>query len=135
MKVAEILSTPVIGVTPAATVAEAAALLAEHGFGVLPVFGAGAELLGLVTEQDVACVLLAAKPDEPETPARLVRAVMRPVAATTSADTDVVDVPDVLVKAGMRCVPVVSGSRVIGMVGWRDLLATTRRPGVFNQRN
>ena len=124
MQVAEILSTPVIGVTPDATLTEAAGVLVEHGFGVLPVFGGDAALLGVVTEQAVACALVTA-----ESRARVVRDVMHPTPATTTADTDIADVPATLLRAGLRCVPVMSGTRVIGVVGWRDLLAVAQRPG------
>ena len=130
MQVMEILSTPVIGVTPDATLAEAAALLAEHGFGVLPVFGDDAGLLGVVTEQDVVCGLVTR--EAAEKPAQVVREVMRPATATTTPDTEVTDLPSVLLRSGLRCVPVVSETRVIGIVGWRDLLVATRHPDLAN---
>ena len=51
--VGEIMSTPVLSVTPSTTLREAVQLLSEHHISGLPVVDAGGQLIGELTEQDL----------------------------------------------------------------------------------
>ncbi len=52
VKISEVMSQPPISISPDVSVREAAAIMAEHKFGCLPVCE-GDELLGIVTETDI----------------------------------------------------------------------------------
>ena len=53
MKVADIMSRPVITIRPGALIAEAAQLMLKHRISGLPVLDAAGELVGIVTEGDL----------------------------------------------------------------------------------
>lgn len=53
MNVAEIMTQPVISVTPQTTIAEAARLMLQHRISGLPVLEASGEVVGVVTEGDL----------------------------------------------------------------------------------
>ncbi len=52
VKISDVMSQPPISISPDVSVREAAAMMAEHKFGCLPVCE-GDELLGIVTETDI----------------------------------------------------------------------------------
>ncbi|WP_431929958.1 CBS domain-containing protein, partial [Amycolatopsis tucumanensis] len=54
MRIRELMSSPVVGVTAEATLEEAAALMLDRGYTTLPVLTAAGELVGLITEGDLA---------------------------------------------------------------------------------
>lgn len=130
MRVREIMSTPVIAVFPKATVEEAARELLARGFTTLPVINADGRFLGLVTEAEVGLSRLGLGlrgRDDPEDGARLglarrTVATVMTAPGTLDADSDVADAARQLVRERHRCLPVVSGSLVVGMLSWRDLL-------------
>jgi len=53
MNVADVMTSPVISVTPTTTVAEAAQLMLQHRISGLPVVDAGGTVVGIVTEGDL----------------------------------------------------------------------------------
>ena len=53
MRARELMSTPVITVTPKTSVKQAAILLSSHGFTALPVVDDDDRLIGIVTEVDI----------------------------------------------------------------------------------
>jgi CBS domain-containing protein len=129
MEVREIMSAPVIGVTEDATVDEAARLMMDRGFTSLPVFTASGSLVGVVTEPDLGGALFVpdtgSQPEDGVTvgviPPR-VRQVMRKPALVISAEANLAELATAMIESHQRCLPVVDGSRVIGVVSWRDLL-------------
>lgn len=132
MRVRDIMSTPVIGVTGEATIEEAAALMLARGYTTIPVFAETGELVGLLTEADLGRVRFAPDlrfEDGPDggamtgTRARRVRQAMRPASIVIPADTDLSELASIMVDANTRCLPVVDGKHVVGIVSWRDLLA------------
>ncbi|TVT30635.1 CBS domain-containing protein [Amycolatopsis cynarae] len=129
MRVRDIMSTPVIGVTAEATLEEAAKLMMDRGFTTLPVFAAAGRLVGLVTEADLlrARFMLAAPTPEDGAiaglRARVVRQIMRSPAPAVAAGMDLGEVTTAMVESHQRCLPVVEDGTVVGMVSWRDLLA------------
>lgn len=142
MRVREIMSTPVIGVTADATVEEAASLMMERGFTTLPVFTGSGGLIGLLTEADLGRARFV--PGARETPrpeeapmaegtARRVREVMRAPAPAIPADADLTDLATAMVDSRQRCLPVVDRAHVVGMVSWRDLLSRLVRQSLTNE--
>lgn len=126
------MSTPVIGVTGEATIEEAAALMLARGYTTIPVFAETGELIGMLTEADLGRVRFAPDlrfEDGPDggamigVRARVVKQAMRPASIVVPADTEVSELASVMVDANVRCLPVVDGKHVVGIVSWRDLLA------------
>jgi len=146
MQARDIMGTPVITVTAATTVKAAATLLASNGYTTLPVLDADERLIGVVTEADIVrdrfprdpryyCTdeagllggqILGAE-DAPRVPAATVGEVMTSPAISVGARTDVVDLVTAMRDGGVRAMPIVEGSRVVGVVTRRDLLRTLGR--------
>jgi CBS domain-containing protein len=131
MLVRDIMSTPVVGVTGEATIEEAAALMLARGYTTIPVFSQDGHLIGMLTEADLGRVRFAPDlrvengPDGgvlTSVTARLVKQAMRPASVVVPFDAGLGELASVMVDANLRCVPVVDGKHVVGIVTWRDLL-------------
>jgi len=131
MRIRELMSSPVVGVTADATLEEAAELMLDRGYTTLPVLTEAGELVGLVTEGDLAAARFAPATwarTEPEGGVLLhvnmivVRSVMRTPALAAPADDEIEDVAATLADSHQRCLPVVDHGKVVGIVSWRDLL-------------
>lgn len=119
MRARELMSHPAITVTPQTPVGVAAAVLCEHGFTALPVVD-GSELAGIVTEADLL---------GPGLPAGThVRDVMTAPVESLTPDADRDDIVRIMLDARIRCLPVVDGLRVVGVVTRRDLLRARPEP-------
>ncbi|PXY22331.1 CBS domain-containing protein [Prauserella muralis] len=131
MRIRDVMSSPVVAITADASPAEAAAVMREHGFTTLPVLDRHGRLLGLVTEADLARSYFASQTGRGSTPEdgvllageRTVADLMAPHATAVGPDDEVPVVAAVMLEAGRRCVPVVAGGQVVGIVSWRDLVA------------
>ncbi|WP_239153913.1 HPP family protein [Amycolatopsis sp. FDAARGOS 1241] len=77
MQTRDIMTTPVIAVTPSTSLAEAAGVMTERGFTTMPVVDHTGKLVGLVTEADVAQAGLPGAAGENRRPGRR-RHVQRP---------------------------------------------------------
>ncbi|MEQ9400619.1 MAG: CBS domain-containing protein [Longimicrobiales bacterium] len=106
--------------TPAGTaVAEAAALLMEHGIGSLPVVGADGSLAGLVSERDVARAV-AEHPDRVRD--RPVKEVMQRPAPSCSYDESIYALMGRMTRDRLRHVVVVDDGQVLGVISVGDLV-------------
>lgn len=136
MRARDIMTSPVITVRAATTVQDAAALLAGRGFTALPVVDDDGQLIGIVTEADLvrdrfprdARSLIhggerAAVPAVGET----VGEVMTSPAVSMSSGTDVAVLTAALLDARQRAMPIVDGSRLVGIVTRRDLVRVVGR--------
>ena len=134
MRIRDVMSSPVVSVTPEATVKEAARLLVDRGFNALPVVD-GAKLVGIVTEADL--VPLESRPDPRShilpLPAdrapvpRTVAEIMTRTVITLSPEEDAARAAQVMLERGLRSIPVTTGGQVLGMVTRRDLLRVLAR--------
>lgn len=125
MRARDVMSRPVVTVTPATTAAEAARILCAHGFTALPVVDAD-RLVGIVTEADLI--------DDPGSPEAhrgrheasptelLVRDVMSAPVQSVPATAEMADTAATMLRERIRSLPVVDGDRVIGILTRRDLL-------------
>ncbi|MFD8498423.1 HPP family protein [Amycolatopsis sp. NPDC059657] len=129
MRVSEVMSTPTIAVTPAATADEAAAVMTANGVTTLPVVDQQGKLLGLLTEEDIIRTRYLSDPRsqfDADSGVLLrghakVGSLLRE-ACGTRPDTELAELAARMVELRMRSVPVLDGDHVIGMVTWRDLL-------------
>ncbi|MFI5592333.1 HPP family protein [Amycolatopsis sp. NPDC051758] len=142
MQARDIMSSPVVSVTPDMTVKYAANLLSAHGFTALPVLDEDGRLVGVVTEADLVRDRFPRDAryhpaegagDPPKPPAGTVGGVMTSPAVETGASTDVVDLVRVLLEDRIRSMPIVDGAHVVGVVTRRDLVrALARDDGVIS---
>jgi len=117
MKVKEIMSSDPACCAPAASVEEAARLMAERDCGEIPVVDSGHKPLGVVTDRDIACRAVA-KGKGPNTP---VKEIMSSPAITVSPDTDIDECCRVMEANQIRRVPVVDAQGgCCGMVAQAD---------------
>ena len=135
----DIMTRTVVTVMATTGVAEAATLLASHGFTALPVVDDDRTLIGRVTEIDILRDRFPHDPrfycsDEggiapPDTrePAATVGGVMISPAPSVRAGADVVDLVTIMRADGLRSMPVVDGPRLVGIVTRRDLVRTLTR--------
>jgi len=134
VKAHEIMTTPVVTVTPDHSAREAIALLAEHEFTSLPVVDDDGDVIGIVSEIDL---LRARMPHDPRAhalpqrdagdPPRTVGDVMSDVVVCLSENADAADLAEVLVDNRIRAVPILRGGDLVGIVSRRDVLRTLLR--------
>jgi CBS domain-containing protein len=140
MKTCDIMSQEVISIRPTATIAEAIKLMLENDISGLPVIDANGMLVGIVTEGDflrraelgthkkrprwlkflfgpdfVASEYIAAH-------TRRVADVMTKTVIVVDEDTDLRDVVRVMETNGIKRLPVMRGSAVVGVVSRANLL-------------
>ena len=107
-----------ITAAPDASVATAAALMAEKGVGALIVRGKGSDIGGIFTERDVLCRVVAEKRDPVSTK---LADVMSPNVRQVNADATVEEVLRLMVVHGHRHILVQDGA-AFGLVSIRDLM-------------
>jgi CBS domain-containing protein len=140
MRTCDIMSSPVVTVTPHDTVKHAASLLVDNGFTALPVLDDSSGLIGIVTESDLMRDRFPRDPRHRVDEDRVVRAdeaghppatsvgdVMTSPAISGNGTTDVVDLVTAMVNHHLRSMPVVDGARLVGIVTRRDLMRVLAR--------
>lgn len=135
MKTAEIMTRDVATVRPDSTVREAAELMALHSCTSLPVLDDDARVISIVSEADLLRDRLPHDPrshlrEDPEQqpdPARFVRDVMQETVICAPASADLADVAAQMLTNGVRAIPIVDGSTLVGIVSRRDVLRTLLR--------
>ncbi|MEV0067964.1 CBS domain-containing protein [Amycolatopsis sp. NPDC050768] len=134
MRARDLMSAPVVTVHPWAPAKEAAEVLSEHGFTALPVVDDDERLIGIVTEADLirgripADTRSAHLRPEPSAPVdTTVEQVMSTPVTAMSSGTDVADLCQALVDAKIRAMPIVDGSRVVGIVTRGDVVRVLAR--------
>lgn len=113
MLVREIMSAPVRCVHPGTSVAHAAVILNRNGFAAVPVVDSAEHVVGIVSETDLMRAGHAEK----------VADVLTADVHTVTADMDVLELTELLLRWGVRSVPVVSADGVVvGIVARRDVM-------------
>jgi CBS domain-containing protein len=111
-----------VGVSAAAPLAEALALMHERRIGSLLVFDANGAAVGIFTRHDVlARVALAGRP-----PATPIAQVMSTPLHTLGSSATAQDAALLMSRQGIRHLPVTDAGRVVGIVSERDLFALQR---------
>jgi CBS domain-containing protein len=134
MRIKDVMTSPVVTVTPTTRLKQVAALLVRHGFNAVPVVDEG-ELVGIVSEADL--VRLESSPDPRAHALRwpapvtgvphLVGEVMTREVLALPADADAAEAVRLMLDRGVKSIPVVLGCRVVGIVTRRDLLGVLAR--------
>ena len=132
MRAREIMTKSVLTVQPTATVGKASEMLTYRGFSALPVVDENGALVGIVTEADLIRNRFPQNSGEApapgSSPARTVAEVMTSPAVAVSHDEDLSVLARVMLAEHRRCVPVVDGTRLVGVVTRRDLVRMLSRP-------
>ncbi len=129
MQAREVMSYPVVSVTESTGAAEASMLLCTKGFTALPVVDDDGRLIGIVTEADLIRDRI---PPDPRIHGRhlhahasaplLVRDVMTTPVESLTAGADVADAARIMIDERIRCLPIVDGYGLVGILTRRDLL-------------
>jgi CBS domain-containing protein len=136
MWVQDIMSRPVVTVRAAASAEEAIALLSSHRVTVLPVLDDTDRLVGVISEVDLLTLLLASDPrshlaygdTEALIHSRLVKDLMTPDPEVTVEHADVVNVAHQFCRHARKCLPVVRGHEVVGVISRSDVVRALARP-------
>ncbi len=134
MQTRDVMTSPVVTVTPDTSLKDAVAALVEHGINAVPVVDDGRRLVGIVSEADLLRL------EEPHgagtglgSPARkgprprTVREVMTRAVYTMPEDADADAAARLMLRHGLKSIPVVAGGLVVGIVARRDLLRLVAR--------
>ena len=136
MRVSDLMSDHVLGVTPGTSVRTVARIMVREGIGSVCVLGERDELVGLITEADLIRLELHKDPTRHVVPvdmsseeAPLIAAhVMTTNVLAVPPDTDVADVARLMLAEHLTRIPVVDGARLVGMLSRSDLLRPLCRP-------
>jgi CBS domain-containing protein len=142
MKVKDAMTASVVTISPDASLKEAAAILAEHAIGALPVLDGDGSVQGIVTEADI---LLKEHGESPQGGLRtlLHRDEVQAIEAKVTAHTvgDAMSAPAITVEAerslalaaglmldhGLNRLPVVERGELVGIVTRHDLVRAFAR--------
>jgi CBS domain-containing protein len=130
MRTGDIMTSPVVTVTPDTSLKEVAALLVERQINAVPVVDAGGRLCGIVSEADL--LALEAAPGGAGArggrvgPPHTAGEVMSRSVYTLTEGTDAA-AARMMLRHNLKSVPVVAGDRVVGIVARRDLLRLVAR--------
>ena len=127
MRTCDVMSTPVVTVSPDAPLKDVAATLVEHGINAVPVLDASDRLIGIVSEADLLSLETGLGRGPAPAGPRTAGEVMRQSVYTLTGDTDATAAARLMLRHRLKSVPVVAGERVVGMVARRDLLRLIAR--------
>ena len=123
VKVKDVMKKRVVTITPDKTVADAARIMTNNKVGCLVVVEDGDEPKDIVTESDVTTVV--AKGIDPEklkiSELRAKKLKKRPL-ITAKPDDDIMQVAKMMVKSGIKRVPVVENGRLKGIIADKEIL-------------
>ena len=114
-KVRDIMSSPVLSISPDATIDQAQQLLTQYGITVLPVVK-DERILGIISRRTVQKALYHGLHSE------TVQEYMTEEFLTVSPDDTFARVQEIIVKARQRFVPVVEKGKIVGVITRTDLL-------------
>ena len=118
MKIRDIMTNPVIRISPEETVAVAARTLTHYNIGAMPVCGNDGRLCGMITDRDIVTRCLASG-RSPSTTS--VRDVMTTRLYVARPDMDTNMAANLMGKEQIRRLPVMDNGKLCGMVSLGDL--------------
>jgi CBS domain-containing protein len=128
MRARDVMTRSVVTVRPETTVADAISILVRRGFTSLPVVDDQGELVGIVSEADIVGDRFAEVASTESTrPSRAVVDVMTSPVLGVSHDVDLSTVARAMLLGHRRSMPIVDGSKLIGIITRRDILRMLTR--------
>jgi CBS domain-containing protein len=111
----------VITATPDTTLEEAMGILIENRIGCLPIVKTGGKLVGILGDQDI---FLRVYETRGQYQSLTVKDVMKTDLIVALPEDDISYIAAVMEKNWLRCVPIIEGEAVIGIVSLRDINKT-----------
>ena len=115
----EIKCRPVITIGPDKTIQAALKKLVDNNIGALPVCDSKGVILGIITERDLLkeCLQIIA-----QVSSTTIKDVMTKEVAISVPEDDIDYVISVMTQKKVRHIPIVDGSKLVGMISARDLV-------------
>lgn len=121
MKVRDLMTSPVITISPGEKVEVAARTLSRYNIGALPVCAADGKLCGMITDRDLVIRCMAADRAPGKT---TVREVMTGGVTSVQPDMDIGAAAHLMGRCQIRRLPVTENGRLCGMISLGDLACT-----------
>jgi CBS domain-containing protein len=142
------MTKEVITVKPETSIEDLASLLVSHGISGVPVIDESGGLYGIVTEHDLinqnkrlhiptvvsfldAAIYLESSKKFEEDVKRLAATKVGEICArkvtTITEDTTIIDIATIMGEKKVHLLPVVTGGKVVGIVGKRDVVKSVAR--------
>ena len=118
MKVKECMSQNVLYCNPNATVLDAAQLMNQNGIGCIPVCNTENNVVGILTDRDIALRSVASGKDPHNTN---VSEIMTTSAYCCDYNDDITTVAREMGKTGIRRMPVTNNGKLVGILTTGDL--------------
>ena len=115
----EIKCRPVITIGPDKTIQAALKKLVDNNIGALPVCDSKGEILGIITERDLLKECLHKITHDSGT---TIKDVMTKEVAISIPEDNINYVMSVMTQKEIRHIPIVDGSKLVGMISARDLV-------------
>jgi len=115
----EIMTSPSAWIEADATVADAAQLMSDESFGLLPICDGEGHLQGVITDRDIIVKVVAEGLDPATTPVSDLADQGEVV--TIGADDPVEAAIDTMKRYSVRRLPVIDGRDLVGMVSQADI--------------
>jgi acetoin utilization protein AcuB len=134
MRADEIMTADVITLKTDQTLADAIEVLSERGFRHLPVLGDDGQLVGMLSDRDLRSLGIGSAIDTPtlrkaqEQLRTSVAATMQADVAKVTPDTELNELIDTMLEAGVGALPVVDedSDALLGIVSYVDVLRAVR---------
>ncbi len=127
----QIMSSPVVTLTPQATADEALALFRTRAIHHLPVVSSSGQLVGIVSDRDILRHLSGVTENYQQQTLRSrdepVSQLMRSPVLTASRDTDVRYIARLFVEQQVGALPIVSDGKLQGIIARSDVLSAVMR--------
>ena len=118
MKIREVMSSPVVRISPEESVSVASRTLTHSNIGAVPVCGADGKLCGMLTDRDIVTRCLAAGKIPGQTK---VREVMSSGISVVRPDMEAETAAALMSSKQIRRLPVMENGRLCGIVSLADL--------------
>jgi len=117
--ISKINGREVITITPNTDLPEAIKQLVNHQIGAMPVCDFKGKLVGILSERDVLRWIHKGKPDIKHTK---VKDIMTSEVMVGDPEDNLEDILKTMTTKGVRHLPVMAGTRVVGMLSLRDVI-------------
>lgn len=117
-KAKDIMKANVLSVTKDAPIRKAVEILAENSITGLPVVDIEMKLVGIISEKDVLRLLYNRSANEGYVEDYMTRCVI-----SFDVEDDLVEICESLIENGFRRVPILSDSKLTGIISRRDLIS------------
>lgn len=122
MKASELMQRDVVSISADASVGQLCDIFQGKHVNGVPVLGAGGELVGIVSEEDVLFGAMGTLDDARLVATTRVGDIMTSPAVCATEDTDIVELCRMLWGMRIHHIPIVAGTRLVGIVSSLDLV-------------